>query len=96
METVFKYGLVRTFSPILKILFFIYCMYMCVYVDICHTCSMFKLLLQPKEGIGSLGARVTGVCKLSNIDSEKGTWVLWKNSVTHHALAPMSSGHGRW
>lgn len=57
-----------------------------------HVPHVFRLLLQSKEGIGSPGARVvTGGCKLSNIDSENRAWVLWKNYVMCHTLAPRSS-----
>ena len=87
MKIGFKYGPVKTFSPILKILFiFLFIMCVCEYMP-----HVFKLLLQSKESTGSPGARVTGGCKLSNADSENRTWVLWKSYVTRHTLAPGSS-----
>jgi hypothetical protein len=93
MKIVYGYYPVKTLSPILKNVFFIICICACVCVCVCvceYMPRVFKFLLQSKEGIGSPGARVAGACKLSSIDSENSTWVLWKNSVTRHTLDPLS------
>lgn len=51
------------------------CTRACVCVP--HVCGCLKM---PEEGVGWLGAEVTGGCELPSLGTGNKTWVLWKSS----------------
>lgn len=61
-------------------------MYVCIYMYVCVCCMCVSFVFvgryswQLEESTVGPGARVMGGCKMSNMDAENKTRVLWKSS----------------
>lgn len=52
----------------------------CVYEGLPIVCTVCAHLQRPEEGVGSLGARVTGACEPLRVGFGNGFWVLCRKS----------------